>query len=395
MAKSNDLPKGVSAQTKNGSTYWYARIGGKKRYMGKDEKGHKRAIAARAKDVARKYEGRDLAAGLDVKRSEFVTFKEMATWYMLLPSTQKLESYTTLVNRSVHVLGYFGSHLVGTIQGDHMEHYREHRRGQGGADGTVNAEIAWISMVYNKARKGRKIPADAMPGEFPLVKGKELKRVAPPPRRLITDKEYDALLDNARDVDSRDLFICAWETSMRSSEIASLKVSQVHLDEVITEVPYRVADYLEVRDSKNRELKYVPVSEKLRQVIERRIQGREPGDLVFTNENKMWSTTVIPYRMEMACKRAGVAYGDKIKEDDLGNKFRPGIVFHCIRHSRISKWVEEGWSDSHIRLASGHKDIDSYRIYVKMDAASVMTLVGGPREVRQKTKTDEIGRKSS
>lgn len=387
MAKKNgnDLPKGVSSQVKNGSTYYYARIGGKKRYMGKGEKAKVRALAAKAKQQVQEYEGRDLMAGLDVRRCDFTTFHEMATWFMLHPTTQNLPSYGTLVARSINVLRYFGKHLVGAIQTDDMELYREHRKAQGAAEQAVNAEIGWMSMVYNKARKAKKIPVDAVPGGFPKVRGKELKKKVPP-RRLVTDQEYEALLKATKEVvDMQDIIRCAWETSLRSIEIARLMVGQVHLDKVISEVPRKVADYFEVVDAKNGEIKYVPIGEDLRQVIERKIKGKEPGDLVFTNNGKMWSRSLISHRMRTACKWANVPYGDRVEEDELGNRFRPGIVFHCFRHTRISKWVEDGWSDSHIRLASGHKDPSVYSEYIHLDAYSVMRLVGGSRVERIKT----------
>jgi integrase len=67
-----------------------------------------------------------------------------------------------------------------------------------------------------------------------------------------------------------------------------------------------------------------------------------------------------------------VVYGDKPK-DAKGNRL--GIEFHCFRHTRISLWVKSGYSDQHIRMASGHKDMESYRRYVHLEAADVMNLV--------------------
>ena len=48
--------KGIKCIKRNGSEYWYAALGGKSpQYCGNGEKGHKLAVAARSKYVAKKY----------------------------------------------------------------------------------------------------------------------------------------------------------------------------------------------------------------------------------------------------------------------------------------------------------------------------------------------------
>ena len=86
MAKSET--KGIYSTQRNGTTYWYAWTGGYRVYCGKDGEGEKRAIAARAKDVARRYENKDADAGLKVKKNAFRTFTELCNWYMQLDSVQ-------------------------------------------------------------------------------------------------------------------------------------------------------------------------------------------------------------------------------------------------------------------------------------------------------------------
>jgi hypothetical protein len=40
--------KGVTCITRNGATYWYARVDGQRVYCGKGDKGYKVAVAARS-----------------------------------------------------------------------------------------------------------------------------------------------------------------------------------------------------------------------------------------------------------------------------------------------------------------------------------------------------------
>ena len=52
-------------------------------------------------------------------------------------------------------------------------------------------------------------------------------------------------------------------------------------------------------------------------------------------------------------------------------------MFHCLRHTRTTKWVEQGFSDEIIRRATGHKSLEAYQRYVKLDPHVVMRLVEG------------------
>ena len=89
------------------------------------------------------------------------------------------------------------------------------------------------------------------------------------------------------------------------------------------------------------------------------------------------------------CKRAKIPYGDK----SLNHKGeKEGIVFHCLRHARTSMWVEMGLSDEIIRRATGHKSLESYRNYMKLEPAAIMRLVDTPK---QKTEiSDDCGIKA-
>ena len=118
--------KGVRCIERNGKTYWYAALGGKvPQYCGKGEKGRKLAEAARSKYMAKKYEAREVAAGINTQRVEFKNVQDMLNWYMELPRVQKRKSYNRKVATCVHLLEYFGSKPVYGIESDDIERYRE------------------------------------------------------------------------------------------------------------------------------------------------------------------------------------------------------------------------------------------------------------------------------
>ncbi|MBW2470338.1 MAG: site-specific integrase, partial [Deltaproteobacteria bacterium] len=356
--------KGVSCAVKGSTEYWYARIDGNKKYCGIGEKGKKIAIAAKAKEITRKYENKEVNAGLKVKKVEFKNFTKLCNWYMQQPSIQEQAGYKRKVSGCKHLISYFGNRGINQIEGTDQEKYRTHRKQQGAKDGTINLEIEILSAAYNMALKDKKIQFSDKPGRFVF-------KFSHNPRRKVTEEEYTNLLINA-EPDLRDLIIAGYESAMRSGELCNLTANKVHLD--IKHISGKTVDYIDlgIFDAKNKTRRTVPVSEEFKIVLQRRLKGLDTDDLVFTKEGRKWSRNKIALEMAELCKKAEIPYGDNVL-NKRGERI--GIVFHCFRHTRITRWVEMGFSDEIIRRASGHKDLKAYRNYVKLDPVAVMRLV--------------------
>jgi integrase len=238
--------------------------------------------------------------------------------------------------------------------------------------------------MYHAGRKKKKIHADLIPGEF-------IQRREVLPRRLVTDEEFKSLCDHAKDP-FMDILICGYETAMRSSEICRLTAGQVHLDmPVIVSGQKRMASYsdLGIFDTKTGARRTVPVSAPLKEILERRLQGLKSDDLVFTgHRGKAFKNVDITGWMTRTCESAKIPYGDKVFTPK-GEK--AGIVFHCLRHTRTSCWVLEGFSDEIIRRATGHASLKAYQTYVKLEPSVVMRLV----ENSYSSKTDKNGIKTA
>lgn len=214
-----------------------------------------------------------------------------------------------------------------------------------------------------------------LPGEFILI-GEEN------PRRIVTEDQVNKIIENA-DLDFKDVLICAYESAMRSGEICNLTAGQIHLN--IQHISGVVLDYIDlgVFDTKNQTRRTVPVSEKLKEVLQRRIKDLNPDDYVFTENGKKFTKNMVIKRMIKACKKAGIVYGDK-PVNAKGERI--GIVFHSLRHSRTTRWVEMGYSDEIIRRATGHKSLEAYQRYIKLDPYAVMILVGSPKRDKNEIK---------
>jgi integrase len=360
--------KGVTCIKRNGTLYWYARVGGQRVYCGKDDKGRELAEVARSKEVVKRYETREMTAGLKVKKVELKTIQALSNWYMTIPTVQDKRSYSRKVRATKHLLSYFGKKPA---EADEQERYRKWRRDRGAADATIDVEVAVLSAMYNEARKCKKIRADAIPGRF-VIKAERN------PRRLVTDGEFEKLLKHA-DPNFCDVLICAYESAMRSSEISKLTADQVHLD--VRHISGRIVDYIDlgIFDTKTGARRNVPVSARLKEVLERRLDKLNTEDHVFSDKGGSYNNVRISAKTKFVCKKAGVQYGDKV----LNKKGeRVGIVFHCFRHTRTSKWVEAGFSDEIIRRATGHKTLAAYQAYIKLDPSVVMRLVEDREEKR-------------
>ncbi len=161
--------KGITSITRNGTTYWYARVNGRRVYCGKDKEGKELAEAARKKYDAERYERRQRGAGIKVTKVELRTIKELADWYMQLPAIQKLEAYDRMVDAVANLYKYFGKSAITQAESEEQDRYRQWRREQGAQDSTVDYEIGILRRMFKKAIKAKKTPPDILPGEFNMV----------------------------------------------------------------------------------------------------------------------------------------------------------------------------------------------------------------------------------
>jgi integrase len=372
MAKEK-LEKGIYCR--NGQ-YYYARTENGLVYCGKGAKGKKLAIAARGKYVSKSYERKEINAGLIVERPEFKTVGGLLDWYLNLSSIKELKNYDRKEDACQNLKTFFGKISIDNAEGDVQEDYRDYRLGQGVTHGTVDVEIQNLSAMYHLALKRKKIPAQSMPGEF--VQKKDVN-----PRRIVTDVEFNRILKHSG-AEFADFLICGWESAMRQGEIRNLTPAQVILGERHISGETYDYIYLGIFDTKTGAERIVPVSARLKEILKRRSKGLDPDDYIFTRGGKKYLDSTIAGRLKTVCKRAGILYGDKI----LNKKGeRVGLVFHSFRHTRISKWVAAGWSDEIIRRASGHKSLEAFRRYVKLDKQVVMRLVNDTKTIQNQRKS--------
>lgn len=316
-----------------------------------------------AEDWARRSED-EMVRGLFIQRgpSERFTFEKAMRRYLaeVTPTKRPLTQIGEL-RRSVPLVEFFGKYSLAAVTAELVAQYRdkrlagEDRKGKDGgpiprAANTVRLELALLGHLFTIAVKewGLGLPFN------PVL---NVRRPAPGPgrnRRLDATEEAKlfAAVDKHSNPMLRWIVRIAIETGMRSSEITTLRRSQVDLSR-------RVVRLLE---TKNTSPRTVPLSTEatalFKQALEHPVRPLDV-DLIFFGEpgkdgqrrpynfNKVW----------LEIKRAtGCA------------DFR----FHDLRHEAVSRFVEGGLSDQEVSAISGHRSMQMLKRYTHLRAEDLV-----------------------
>ena len=316
-----------------------------------------------ADDWARRAED-EMVRGLFIQRgpSERLTFEKAMQRYLAeVTPTKRPFTQSGERMRSVPLISFFGKYSLAAVTAELVAQYRdkrlagEDRKGKEGepiprAGNTVRLELALLGHLFTVALKewGLGLPYN------PVL---NVRRPAPGPgrnRRL--DAAEEAKLFAAVDKHSNPMLSwivrVAIETGMRSSEITTLRRSQVDLSR-------RVVRLLETKNTLPRTVPLSTVATALfQQALAHPVRPIDT-DLIFFGEpgkdgqrrpytfNKVW----------LDIKRtAGCA------------DFR----FHDLRHEAVSRFVEGGLSDQEVSAISGHKSMQMLKRYTHLRAEDLV-----------------------
>lgn len=324
-----------------------------------------------AEDWSRRTED-EMVRGLFIQRSpsERMTFEAAMTRYLAevtptkRPLTQNAER-----PRAVPLIAFFGKYSLAAITTELIAEYRDFRlagkdrlkdgKPQPRSANTVRLELALIGHLFTVAVKewGLGLPFNPM---------LNLRRPTPGPgrnRRLSASEESRLLseVDAYSNPMLRWIVRIAIETGMRSSEIATLKLTQVDLDRRI----------VRLIETKNTLPRTVPLSRIAAENFKLALgNGARPNDteLIFFGEpgrdgkrrpynfNKVWGDIK---------KRLGIT----------------DFKFHDLRHEAVSRLVELGLSDQEVASISGHKSMQMLRRYTHLRAEDLVAKLDSIKQV--------------
>jgi len=158
-------------------------------------------------------------------------------------------------------------------------------------------------------------------------------------RNVRVKKEYQEL----KDPKLHDITLLSLQTGARASEIFNLKGHDIDLQNRL----------IALRDTKNTETRYAPMTETVREMLKRRMPDNL-NSYVFT-DNKGRKIKEISNAFERAVKRLG--FNEKVKDN------RQRVVFHTCRHTFASWLAIQGTPLYTIAKLMGHKSISMSERY--------------------------------
>jgi integrase len=326
-----------------------------------------------ADDWARRTED-DMVRGVFIQRApaERMTFELALKRYLTeITPTKRPLTQNAERKRSAPLLAYFGKYSLAAISAELIAGYRDTRlagedRMKDGrplpkprAANTVRLELALLGHLFTVALKEWGLGLSFNPVL-------NIRRPSPGPgrnRRLTTDEEkrlFDA-------VDRHSNPMLGWiariaiETGMRSSEIATLRCSQVALERRIVRLV----------ETKNTLPRTVPLSmaatESFRLALDNPVRP-DDVDLIFFGEPGKDGKRR-PYNFNKV-------WGDIKKAEGISD-----FKFHDLRHEAVSRLVESGMSDQEVASISGHKSMQMLKRYTHLRAEDLVAKLDNMKKI--------------
>ena len=296
----------------------------------------------------------EMVRGVFIQRapSERLTFNDAIDRYLKEVSVTKSDfTQRGEASKAKSLKAKLGKYSLAAITSDLVAEYRDGRLAEGKKPNTVRLELAllghlftvaiqeWrLGLTYNPVANIRK----PSPGE-----GRD--------RRLPAEEEAKLLVA----VDRHSNPMLGWivraalATGMRSSELVTLKCTQVDLKKRV----------IRLANTKNGSARTVPLTKEATRVFEEALANPVRPidcDLVFFGEPGKDKKTRRPYAFNKI-------FG-QIKSD-LG---LVDLHFHDLRHEAVSRLVEAGLSDQKVSAISGHKSMQMLKRYTHLRAEDMV-----------------------
>ncbi len=354
--------------------------------VGKASEGYSAKLAAeiRGERIRSKRHGEELPQ----QKKKTIHFKELAKKYLKWAESNKnrkgIEDKSRYEN---HLKDRFDDKRLDEITSFDIERLKAEmskatsNHGKTVAPKTISHCLALLRAMYNKA-----VDWNLYQGDNP-VKNVKKPTVQNARNRFLSMKEVDLLLVSLKrnhhikdkcveleDPKLHDMALISLHTGARAGEIFNLKGADVDLQN----------DLLVFRDTKNKETRYAPMTEAVKNVLKKRV----PDDLsayVFTGRDGKKITEV-----SNAFQRV---------VDDMGlNKGvtdpRQRVVFHTLRHTFASWLAIQGTPIYTIAKLMGHKSISMSERYAHLSPdhkkEAIKNLEAGLKKQRKVFNIDRV-----
>ncbi len=215
------------------------------------------------------------------------------------------------------------------ITPDMVRTYRDRLARHGNSPNTIRVKLALLSALYRHA-----IAEWGYTGENPVQQVRKPAAGKARHRRLSVDEEV-RLMKAAQQAHNRSLaplIAFALETGMRRSELLTLRWGDLLEGEGV----------VRLKDSKNGQPRWIPLSEKAKQVLNAQRSAQHPCPFPV-------SASCLENAWEHILVRAGLT----------------DLRFHDLRHEALSRWAHKLNGDVFkLSLVSGHRTLQMAQRYV-------------------------------
>jgi len=295
--------------------------------------------------------------------NKLILFEKLINQYLKYSESNKRPgSFERDITSSKHLKQHFMGKAIQQISNWQVEKYKSTRQKEAMKNGklpskaTINRELAMIKHMFNQAVDWNMLSSN------PIAKVK-LFPEKPKQLRVITEEEFSKLYNEASEF-LQPILMIAVHTGLRRSEILNLKVSDINLKD----------KYILVRETKNGEIRHVPINSLLMKALKSVINNTDSeylftgptGDPVKSVKQGFWA----------ALRRSGIAH----------------LRFHDLRHSFGSNLSMAGVDIATIQELMGHKDISTTKRYLHPSPShkkeAVERLKFSPMDTYLDTKSD-------
>ncbi len=281
---------------------------------------------------------REAIQGLYKPKAVRMLFRDFAPKYLENARLNKKQKSSLRNEVSIKMLlPHFGGCSLERINTFMVERYKKTRKEEGRAPATFNRDISTLRNMLNKAVEWKLLKDNPLRG-YRLLKEQNEKMWA------LTYEEESRLLDACENVLQsekylRDMVSFALHSGLRLEELRSLKKADIDM----------ASRFLVVTNSKNSELRKVPINDTLLEITKKRLQ-RKGTDYIFCDA-KGDKLTVLTNSFWKAVAAAGLSRKEEVRGELKEVRFR----FHDLRHTFGSRLGMAGVDVKTIMEIMGHK----------------------------------------
>ncbi len=285
------------------------------------------------------------------KIARYISIKDFRQEYIEYLEQSHTQSYISLAKTAFKVLvNYSGNIPLAKLNNRIMEKFiLEHfNRTCYGArhyyinlNAAFNKAIVWGYLTENPLRQ---IKLPKIPKSFPV---------------FINNTELNLIVQNTKHRDLQDIFLTAFHTGMRLSEIINLKWSAINLSERTI-----IVQNNETFTTKSKKERLIPINDTLATVLNNRI----PKVLnIKLDEYVFCKYSEVPYLKDYVSKN----FKKVVRK--LGMNER--LHLHSLRHSFASNLVQAGVSLYVVKEILGHEDLSTTQIYSHLQKENLISAV--------------------